>query len=73
VISAPALFTALKVVPGGVCGGRLSTIRLVWSTTSIAAIETIATMAEITAGFRRTRSILVNATVSVEFRANRSC
>lgn len=29
VISAPASFTALKIVPGGVCGGPQSTIRLV--------------------------------------------
>jgi hypothetical protein len=64
------LFTALKVVPGGVGGGRLSTIRLVWSTTSIVAIETIATMTAITTGFRRTLSILDNSAVSAEFRAN---
>src|ERR1035437_2857889 len=59
VIPAPASFTALKVVPGGVFSGRLSTIRLVWSTTSIVASEMVATSAAITAGFRRALSILI--------------
>jgi hypothetical protein len=72
-ISAPALLTALKVVPGGVFGARLSTIRLVWSTRSIVAIEMIATMDAITTGFRKTLSILLNSTVGAEFRANHSC
>ena len=53
VITAPASFTAWNVVPGGVCGGRLSTIRLVWSTSSKIAIDMVATMAAITAGFVR--------------------
>jgi hypothetical protein len=59
VISAPALFAALKVVPGGVCGGRLSTIKLVWSTTSRVTIETAAKIAAITAGFRKTLAIVI--------------
>jgi hypothetical protein len=58
----------VESVPGGVCGGRLSTIRLVWFTRSIVAIEMVATIAAITAGFRRTPSILVNASVTAEFR-----
>src|SRR5260370_16742721 len=52
VISAPASFTALKVVPGGVFGGRLSIIRLVWFTTGKIAIERAATIVAITTGFR---------------------
>jgi hypothetical protein len=68
VISAPALFTALKLVPGGVCGGSLSTIKLVWSTTIMVATEIVATITAITAGFRRILFILVNASVSMEFR-----
>jgi hypothetical protein len=68
VISAPASFTALKVVPGGVFGGRLSTIRLVWFTTSKVAIEIAATIIAITAGFRSTPCILTNVSVSTGFR-----
>jgi len=71
VIFAPASFAVLKVVPGGVGGGRLSTIRLVWSTTSIMAIEMAATITAITAGFRRALSIPVNALASAEFRIPR--
>jgi hypothetical protein len=64
----PASFTALKVVPGGVIGGRLSTIRLVWSTRIIVAIEMAATITAINAGFRKALSIRTNASVSAEFR-----
>lgn len=49
-ISAPASFTALKVVPGGVSGGRLSMIRFVWFTRSRTAAEITATIAAITTG-----------------------
>ena len=63
-ISAPASFTALKVVPGGVSGGRLSMIRSVWFTRSRTAAETTAIIAAITTGFRRTISIPVNGHLS---------
>jgi hypothetical protein len=59
-ISAPASFTALNVVPGGVSGGRLSMIRFVWFTRSRTAAEITATIAAITTGFRMTISIPVN-------------
>jgi hypothetical protein len=62
-ISAPASFTALKVVPGGVSGGRLSMTRLVWFTTIIVTIE----IATITAGFRSTIAILINVLSRAEF------
>jgi hypothetical protein len=68
VITAPASFTAWNVVPGGVCGGRLSTIRLVWSTSSKIAIDMVATMAAITAGFRKVLTIPVNASSNTKFR-----
>jgi hypothetical protein len=68
VTTAPASFTAWNVVPGGLCGGRLSMIRLVWSTRSKIAIETVATIAAINAGFRNARSIPVNASAGPEFR-----
>ena len=52
-ISAPASFTARKVVPGGVSGGRLSVMRFVWLTMMRAAADIIATTAAITTGFRK--------------------
>jgi hypothetical protein len=69
IISAPASFTALKVVPGGVFGGRLSIIRLVWFTTSKIAIERAATIVAITTGFRSALSIPINVSVSPGFRS----
>jgi hypothetical protein len=63
-ISAPASFTALKVVPGGFSGGRLSMIRFVWFTRSRTAAETTATIAAITTGFRRAIPIPVNGHLS---------
>lgn len=60
VTSAPASFAALKVVPGGVGGGRRSMIRLVWFTTNKMAIEATASIAAMTAGFWRTIPISVN-------------
>ena len=69
VISAPASFTALKVVPGGVFGGRLSIIRLVWFTTSKIAIERAAAIVAITTGFRSALSIPINVSVSPGFRS----
>jgi hypothetical protein len=41
---------------------------LVWSTRSKIAIETVATIAAINAGFRNARSIPVNASAGPEFR-----
>lgn len=54
---APAPLTALNVVPGGVFGGRLSMIKLVWFTTSRAETETAATTTATMTGFRETISI----------------
>lgn len=63
---APALFTVLKVVPGGVCGGRLSMIKLLWFTTSRVAAEAAATISATITGFRKTISIPVNGDMSLE-------
>jgi hypothetical protein len=41
---------------------------LVWSTRSKIAIETVATIAAITGGFRKARSIPINASAGPEFR-----
>jgi hypothetical protein len=68
VTTAPASFTAWKVVPGGDCGGRRSTIRLVWSTSSKIAMDMAATIAAITAGLRKVLSIPVNASANGMFR-----
>jgi hypothetical protein len=57
---APAPLAALNVVPGGVGGGRLSTIRLVWLTRSRAAIETATRNIAMITGFRRAVSMPVN-------------
>jgi hypothetical protein len=58
---APTPFAALNVVPGGVGGGRRSTIRFVWFTASRVTIETAATIIAMITGFRRAVSMSVNS------------
>jgi len=63
VISAPASFTALKVVPGGVVYNQVGVVY------DEVAIEMAATIVAITTGFRSAPFILVNVLVSPGLRS----
>ena len=72
VTSAPTSFAELNVVPGGVCGGRRSTIRFVWLTTSRIAIEMAAMITAMIAGLRIDSPITVNHYFLFEFHGRRA-
>jgi hypothetical protein len=57
-ICPPASFTVLKVVPGGVRGGRWSRMRSVWLMRPIVMIDRAATIAAIITGSWKMRAML---------------